>query len=73
MNSEEPRTIKVLGGRNLPPYWERFDQLQRTAHKLRATAGLPRGIFRFADFAAFEEWQWNQRLNRPDRPSEPTS
>jgi hypothetical protein len=64
--------IKILGGRNLPPYWERFDRLQQTAHKLGALRGMRRGIYRFKSFEEFDAWKWEQALNRPDRPERPT-
>ncbi len=66
-------SMKVLGGKNLPPPWQRFDRLQRTARKLGALAGHPRGVFRFSSFEAFEAWKKEQRLNPPDRPNKPTS
>jgi hypothetical protein len=72
MPQPKPRTLKVLGGRNLPSYWERFDRLQRTAHLLGVNTGVPRGIFCFADFDAFEDWRWTQRLNHPARLNAPT-
>lgn len=66
-------TIKVLGGRNLPPYWERFDRLQQTAHRLAGGVASPRGVFRFATHADLEAWKMTQILDRPDRPPAPTS
>ena len=64
--------MKVLGGKNLPSVWERFDRLQRNAQALGALRGHPRGVFRFSSFEAFEAWRQEQRLNR-DRPARPTS
>ena len=63
-------SMKVLGGRNLPPYWERFDRLQQTAHQLGGVAS-PRGVFRFSSFEEFEQWKQNQRrrAHREDRTS----
>jgi len=66
-------TMKVLGGKNLPPTWDRFDRLQQTIRKLGALANHPRGIFRFSSFEEFEAWKKNQRLNRQDPPKKPTS
>ena len=66
-------TMKVLGGKNLPPYWERFDRLQRTAHKLGALAGHPRGVFRFSSFEEFETWKQNLLLTSQDSLKKPTS
>ena len=66
-------TMKVLGGKNLPSHWERFDRLQRTANKLRGKAGHPRGVFRFSSFEEFEAWKRDQLLNHQESPKEPTS
>ena len=55
--------MKILGGKNLPPFWERFDRLQRTARKLGAMKFCPRGVFRFESYEAFEEWKRNQVMN----------
>lgn len=66
-------SIKVLGGRNLPPYWDRFDRLQRTAARLLQRADAPRGVYRFESHAEAEAWTLNRSLNRPARPSAPTS
>lgn len=50
--------MKVVGGRNLPPYWERFDRLQRTAGLLLpAGARPPRGVFAFKTHEDYEEWK----------------
>lgn len=57
--------MKVLGGENLPDYWTRFDELQRTVHKLRGGIDSPRGIFRFSSFEAFEAWKQRQQMSRP--------
>ena len=59
-------TMKVLGGKNLPSYWERFDRLQRTAHKLGALAGHPRGVFRFKSFEEFNAWKEKHSLKKQD-------
>jgi hypothetical protein len=73
MPRDEQPTLKVLGGRNLPDHWERFDRLQRTMHKLRGGKGPPRGIYRFKTFEEFNEWKWQQALNHPAPPKKPTS
>jgi len=61
--------MKVLGGRNLPDYWERFDRLQRTMHKLRGESGPKRGVYRFKTFDEFNEWKRQQALNYSTRGS----
>jgi hypothetical protein len=61
--------IKILGGRNLPSYWERFDRLQRTAEKMGALRHVRRGVYLFKSFEEFEAWKWEQVLNRPDPPN----
>jgi hypothetical protein len=67
------KEMRILGGRNLPPYWERFDRLQRTAHKLLNRPLSPRGVFRFTSHEAFDEWKMNQAQHRHDHPNESTS
>ncbi len=65
--------MKVLGGRNLPPYWDRFDQLQRTAGKLLGPRVAPKGVFRFKTHAEADAWNQTHRLKSPARPDAPTS
>ncbi len=60
-------TMKVLGGKNLPSHWERFDRLQRTARKLGSLSGHPRGVFRFKSFEEFNAWKETHSLKRQDR------
>jgi hypothetical protein len=61
--------MKVVGGRNLPPFWERFNRLQRTAHLLLGKGVSPKGVFRFKTFEEFEEWKERYRLQElPTRP-----
>ncbi len=66
-------TMKVLGGKNLPSHWERFDRLQHTARKFGALSSHPRGVFRFSSFEEFEAWKENLLLTPQDRPKKPTS
>jgi hypothetical protein len=48
---------KVLGGKNLPSIWERFNQLQRTTDALLPGVAGPRGVFRFRTFEEFNLWK----------------
>ena len=48
--------MKVLGG-SLPPLWERFNRLQRSAGVLLRGKLGPKGVFRFKSFEEFEEWK----------------
>jgi len=61
------RGIKVVGGRNLPSYWERFNRLQRNAHVLLRTPISPKGVFRFKSFEEFEQWKQNLRHDYPKK------
>ena len=56
------RTMKVVGGRNLPSFWERFNRLQRTSQLLFGRGVSPKGVFRFKSFEEFEEWKDQYRL-----------
>jgi len=67
--SEHLKTMKVVGGRNLPPYWERFDRLQRTANLLLGRPVSPRGIFRFKTYEEFEEWKRKFRQEHRNKPT----
>ena len=63
--SEKPQTMKVVGGRNSRPFWERFNRLQRTANLLLGPKGIcPKGVFRFKTHEEFEEWKKNLRQER---------
>lgn len=59
------KKMKVVGGKNLPPYWERFNRLQRTSHLLLGKGVSPKGVFRFKSFEEFEEWKERYRLQEP--------
>ena len=59
--SEKPQTMKVVGGRNPRPFWERFNRLQRTSHLVFGRAVSPKGVFRFKSFEEFEEWKQRYR------------
>jgi hypothetical protein len=66
-NSSNQKAMKVVGGRNLPTFWERFNRLQRTAHLLLGKGVSPKGVFRFKTFEEFEEWKERYRLQ--ERPT----
>jgi len=60
-------TMKIVGGRNLPAFWDRFDRLQRTAHLLLGRGICPKGVFRFKTFQEFEEWKKRLRQEPPNK------
>ena len=66
----EPK-MKVVGGKNLPSHWERFDRLQRTAQALLDRPISPKGVFRFKTFEEFNEWK--DAINKQDHPRKPVS
>jgi hypothetical protein len=61
------QTMKIVGGRNLPAFWERFDRLQRIAHLLLGRPICPKGVFRFKTFQEFEEWKNKLRQEPPNK------
>jgi hypothetical protein len=65
--STTSKTMKVVDGRNLPPYWTRFDRLQRTANLLLGRPVSPRGIFRFKTYEEFEEWKRKLRQDHRNK------
>lgn len=64
MNEER---MKIVGGRNLPPLWERFDRLQQTAQLLLGRSVSPKGVFRFKTFQEFEAWKNKLRQEPPNK------
>ena len=54
--------MKIVGGRNPRPFWQRFDRLQRTAGLLLGRPLGPKGVFRFKTHEEYEEWKKNLRL-----------
>jgi hypothetical protein len=61
------QAMKIVGGRNLPAFWDRFDRLQRTANLLLPRGICPKGVFRFKTFQEFEEWKNKLRLEPPNK------
>ena len=62
--------IKILGGRDLPSYWARFDRLQRTAYKLGLMRNHPRGLFRFSSHQEMDEPEGDPSSEPPRPPGE---
>jgi hypothetical protein len=57
----EGSPVRVVGTLRKTP-WERFDRLQRTAARLRpASAGQPKGVFRFRRHEDLDLWTANLR------------
>lgn len=59
--------MKVVGGRNLPAIWERFDRLQKTAQLLLGREICPPGVFRFKTFQEFDEWKKSLHRELPNK------
>jgi hypothetical protein len=66
------RSMRVLGGKKLRPYWERFNRLQASADLLLGAARPPKGVFRFTSWAEFDEWKMKYRT-QAGFPGKPTS
>lgn len=66
-HSSNEKEMKVVGGRNLPPLWERFNRLQRTSHRILGRGVSPKGVFRFRSFEEFEEWKQRYRHQEPPK------
>ena len=59
---EPIKRIRVLGGKQTRPFWDRFNRLQANADLLLAGARPPKGVFRFKSWAEFDEWKMNCRI-----------
>jgi hypothetical protein len=55
------QSIRVVGGKYLRPYWDRFNRLQASAELVRGGARPPKGVFRFKTWAEFNEWKMSYR------------
>jgi hypothetical protein len=49
--------MRVIGGRNLHPFWERFRRLQRQSHRVLGRPVSPKGVFAFKSFEEFEKYR----------------
>lgn len=59
---ESNQRIRVVGGKNPRPSWDRFNRLQETANVLLGGIRHPKGVFRFKSWAEFDEWKMNCRI-----------
>ena len=59
--------MKIVGGKNPRPFWDRFNRLQRRSHLVLGRAVSPKGVFRFRSFKEFEEWKKQYRLQEPPK------
>lgn len=63
------KDIRVLGGKNLRPTWERFARLQKTANLLAGGIREPKGVHRFKTWDEFNEWKMNYQAQGGSQPT----
>jgi hypothetical protein len=61
MNVETAKPMRVLGGKNPRPYWDRFNRLQARAELVLSAAPPAKGVFRFKSWDDFNEWKMSCR------------
>lgn len=59
---EAKKGVRVLGGKNLRPIWERFNRLQKTAQLLTGGLREPKGVHRFKTWEEFNEWKMKYQV-----------
>jgi hypothetical protein len=59
---EATKGIRVLGGKNVRPRWDRFNRLQKTAQALVERAREPKGVHRFKTWEEFNEWKMEYQV-----------
>ena len=69
---EVTTTIRVLGGKNIPPKWDRFNRLQKSAQALVERPREPKGVRDFKSWEQFNEWKMKFQI-RGGFPTKTTS
>ena len=60
--------IRVLGGKNVRPKWDRFNRLQINAQALAGDLREPKGVHRFKTWEEFNEWKMKYQVQRESQP-----
>jgi len=59
---ETKRDVRVLGGKNVRPKWERFNRLQKSVQALASGLREPKGVHCFKTWAEFNEWKMKYQV-----------
>ena len=59
---EAKKGIRILGGKNVRPTWERFNRLQKTAELVAGGVREPKGVHRFKTWEEFNEWKMKYQV-----------
>jgi hypothetical protein len=65
---ESKRGVRVLGGKNPRPKWERFNRLQKSAQALAVGRREPKGVHRFKTWAEFNQWKMKYQVRGGSQP-----
>jgi hypothetical protein len=61
--------VRVVGGKNPLPKWERFARLQRNANAVAGGIHEPKGVHRFKTFEEFNAWKMKCQVRRAHPPT----
>ncbi len=61
--------MRVLGGKNPRPLWERFNRLQKAANLVSGGVREPRGVHRFKTWEEFNEWKMKYQVRGGSPPT----
>jgi hypothetical protein len=64
---EPKKGMRVVGGKNIRPTWERFNRLQRSAQLLAAGVREPKGVHCFKTWEEFNEWKMRYQVQKPPK------
>ncbi|CAN5398951.1 hypothetical protein BH20VER3_BH20VER3_10800 [soil metagenome] len=68
MESPAGKSVRIVGGKNVRSFRDRFDRLQRTAQMLSGGVREPRGVYRFQSWEEFNEWKMSYQIQAASPP-----
>ena len=69
MSMAGEKGVRVLGGKNVPPNWERFRRLQKNANAVAGGIREPKGVHRFKTWEEFNEWKMRYQVRGGHPPT----
>jgi hypothetical protein len=63
------KRVRVLGGKNPLPKWERFRRLQQNANAVAGGIREPKGVHRFRTWEEFNAWKLKYQIQDEHPPT----
>lgn len=61
--------IRIVGGKNPRPKWERFARLQKNANAVAGGIREPKGVHRFRTWEEFNAWKMKYQIRGGHPPT----